>query len=316
MKSILQKIKMEDEANQDASLFNVISNKHSKNMTRFFWSDCLERIYGSKMNNFICIFIWGEQGTAKSGVGQLIAQTLFPDFSIDYIAMSNEHIRKIMKDLPPRRLLLRDEFQKAFGDGTYQLQATIDNYARQLRDRENSFIYIQPDYTNMTNFHYYLRAIFFDIDKKMVRCGIQNPMTNGYMGYVDFNLAPIWENGLWKEYQEVKNKFVNQVALNTYDKLDLREISLEMMEIDEFRECITKTKKDYKIIKGALKNFVYKNSPNLTISQNNMLVEEIKLIFNSNPDKWINNNDDDSEIDYNDDSLFIGGENENGEEKK
>lgn len=283
MWSTLQAIKFEDEANQDNSLYNVISNENSKDMTKFFWSDLIKRVYGQRINNFFCLFIWGEQGTAKSGVGQLIAQTLFPDFDAWQIAMSNEHIRKIMNNLPPRKLLLRDEFQKSFGEGSYQLQATIENYARQLRDRQNSFIYIQPDYTNMSNFHFYLRTINFDPENKIVRCALQNPMTNGYLGFVDFNLNPIWENELWEKYQKVKMSFVDTVATNMYDKLDLEEIGNGIIDLPEFRRVITITKKGQsKIISGALKNLVYAKSPNLTTSQNNMVAEQIKVIFSEN----------------------------------
>jgi len=286
MYSLLQAIKFEDEANQDNSLFNVISRKHRKDLTRFFWADLLHRIHSQKINNFFCLFIWGEQGTAKSGVGQLIMQVLYPNFKQDQVVFTNEQLRTRMQSLKTGEAILRDEFQKVFGEGTYQLQATIENYARQLRDRQNSFVYIQPDYMDMKNFHYFLRTIAFDEDLRVVTAGLQNPMTNGYMGYVNFDLNPIWNNGFWKDYQKRKSKFVDVVATNEYEKLDLTNIGLEIMKLKEFKKCIVKTKSgDNKLDMGFCKNLVYKKSPNLTTSQNAMLVQEIKYLFKSMGDK-------------------------------
>lgn len=282
MKSILNTIKFEDEANQDASLFNVISNKHGKDMTRFFWGDLMYRVYSNKINNFFCIFIWGEQGTAKSGIGQVIHQTIFPDFCSEYVAFSDEELRRIMNEIPPFMPILRDEFQEAFGDGSHQLRATTDNYTRQLRERGNSFIYIQPDFTDMKNFHYYLRTIHFDEVTKEVIAGLQNPMTNGYMGYVRFNLQPYWNNKLWMDYKAKKKLFVEKVATNMYDKIDLTKIGLGIMDLEDFSKAIQQTKRGIKLDMGLVKNLVFKNSPNLTISQNNMIAQEIKMLFSDN----------------------------------
>lgn len=287
MYSILQAIKFEDEAQQDNSIFNVISRKHRKDLTRYFWGDLLYRVYSKKINNFFCLFIWGEQGTAKSGVGQLIAQTIFPKFRQDQVVFSNEELRQKMKALKVGEGLLRDEFQKTFGEGTYQLQATIENYTRQLRERGNSFIYIQPDFMEMKNFHYYLRIIAFDEDLRIATAGLQNPMTNGYMGCVNFNLNPIWNNEFWKGYNKRKVSFVDDVATNNYEKVDLNEIALEMMEQEEFIKCIFRKKDgDLRLDMGGVKNLVYKYSPNLTTGQNNMISQEIKLEFNYKKDEF------------------------------
>lgn len=279
MYSILQAIKFEDEANQDSSLFNVISRRHRKDMTKYFWADLIYRIHSKKINNFFCLFIWGEQGTAKSGVGQLIMQVLFPKFKIEQVVFTNEELRMKMETIEPGEALLRDEYQKVFGEGSYQIQATIENYTRQLRERGNSFIYIQPDFMDIKNFHYFLRIVAFDEDKRIATAGLQNPMTNGYMGYVNFDLNPIWNNDLYKAYSERKKSFVDVVATNEYDKIDLEAIGYKIMKQPEFTRCIKKSKKGYTLDMGLVKNLVYKKSPNLTTSQNMMLVQEIKAIF-------------------------------------
>lgn len=278
--NVLKTLKFQDEANQDSSLFNVISQKNAKDLTRFFWGDLLYRVHSTKVNNFFCIFIWGEQGTAKSGIGQLINQVLFPDtFKINNVAFSNEELRQRMMTLKFGEAVLRDEFQDTFGEGSYQLKATIDNYTRQLRERKNSFTYIQPDFVDMNNFHYYIRTIEFDEDRKEVLAGLQNPMTNAYMGFVRFNLRPVWNNGFWKQYRQKKKKFVEIVASNQYEKIDLSKIALDIMEKKEFVKCL-KIKKngDLTLDMGFVKNLVYKYSPNLTTSQNNMLAQEMKLL--------------------------------------
>lgn len=280
MNSLLQAIKFEDEANQDNSLFNVISNKHRKNLTKFFWADMLYRIHSKKINNFFCLFIWGEQGTAKSGVGQLIMQVLYPNFKQNQVVFTNEQLRKRMQTLNQGESVLRDEFQKVFGEGSYQIQATIENYNRQLRERGNSFIYIQPDFIDLKNFHYYLRIIAFDENTRLVTAGLQNPMTNGYMGVVNFNLNPVWENEFWRKYKTRKNKFVDVVATNEYEKVDLTSIAIKIMKDESFSGCVQVTKKGLKLDMGFIKNVVYKKSPNLTTSQNNMIIQEIKYIFN------------------------------------
>jgi len=281
MYSLLQGIKFEDEANQDNSLFNVISKKHGKDLTKFFWADMIYRIHSKKINNFFCLFIWGEQGTAKSGVGQLIMQVLFPKLRQNQVVFTNEELRQRMETLEIGEGLLRDEFQKVFGEGSYQVQATIENYTRQLRDRGNSFVYIQPDFMDMKNFHYYIRTVAFDEDKKTVTAGLQNPMTNGYMGYVNFDLKPIWNNGFWQEYKKRKDKFVDIVATSEYQKVDLGAIAKRIMCLREFKGCIKTTKKGVKLDMGFVKNLVYKKSPNLTTAQNNMIVQEAKFIFES-----------------------------------
>jgi hypothetical protein len=291
MFSILQRIKFEDEANQDNSLFNVISKKYGKNVTQYFWSDMFYRVYSNLINNFFCIFIWGEQGTAKSGIGQLIALTLFPDFDISQVAFTNEELRNMVSEIEPNKAVLRDEFQKTFGEGTYQLQATIENYARQLRDRQNSFIYIQPDFMDMKNFHYYLRTISFDEKDKIVTAGLQNPSTNGYIGYVLFDLKPFWNCAFWQKYKIKKDKFVDIVASNSYDKLDLNKLAIKMMENKDFHRCVEtmKNKNDVKLNMSGVKNLVYKLSPNLTTGQNNMLTQEIRLIFQETKKEYMKN---------------------------
>jgi hypothetical protein len=279
MYSVLQAIKFEDEADQDNSLYNVISRKHRKDLTRFFWADMIYRIHSKRINNFFCLFIWGEQGTAKSGVGQLIMQVLFPQFRIEQVCFTNEELRRKMFEIPKGEAILRDEFQKVFGEGTYQLQATIENYTRQLRDRGNSFIYIQPDFMDMKNFHFYLRTIAFDEQRRIVTAGLQNPMTNGYMGYVNFDLNPIWNNGFWRQYQERKNQFTDVVVTNQYEKVDITGIARIIMKDKLFKSCIVSNDKGDKLDMGMVKNIVYKLSPNLTTGQNNMLVHEIKYLY-------------------------------------
>lgn len=281
MRSILQLIKFEDEANQDNSLFNVISKKHRKNMTNYFWADLIYRVHSKKINNFFCLFIWGEQGTAKSGVGQLIMQVLFKNFSQEQVVFTNEALREKMNKIEKGEALLRDEYQKVFGEGSYQLQATIENYARQLRERGNSFIYIQPDYMEIKNFHYFIRTIHFDENKRLVTAGLQNPSTNAYLGYVDFNLNPIWNNDFWKEYEKRKKEFVDVVSTNTYSKLDTYKIAKEIITNNKefISKCYEIKNKKIKAKTSLIRLLVFKKSPNLTTAQNSMIVQEIKFIL-------------------------------------
>lgn len=272
----ITKIKLIDEYEINPT-FNRVMGKNAVNLSNLFWADLYQRLNNKNMNNFFTIFIFGEQGTFKSGIGLDIAQKLsINGFNITF---SDEQLRNAVKHSEPGEIFIRDETQKTYGIGSEQLISNIENFVYQLRERQNSFIFICPENIAPAGFHYYLRTLFVIEELKLVKCAVINPKTNNYLGYIWFDLRESWDNEIWKQYKGMKNKFLNQVISNDYDKFSIEEYAEELLSKESFNLDDYRDNKGI-IIPQFIKNYVYQNSGNLT---NDLM----KMVYNHIIQKFV-----------------------------
>lgn len=272
------KLKYIDELNINPTFSRVIMPSKSVNLFTYFWDDLKARIYSKTMNNFYCIFIYGEQGTAKSGIGLALATELLRKNTKMHITFDDSQLIKKVASSRPGDTFIRDETQKSFGVGTLQMQSNIENFVYQLRERRNNFIFICPENLKPNGFHHYIRCILFHEELMMVKTALINPKTNNYLGYVWFDLRDHWNNKVWRDYKNQKETFLSNVVENKYDKFNSQEIAEEIFNHKEFD--ITLLQDNNGIIQPSwVKDYVYEVVGNLTSEQTKMVYRKLIIIL-------------------------------------
>jgi hypothetical protein len=104
-----------------------------------------------------------------------------------------------------------------------------------------------------------------------VRCAVK--VQGEYLGFYIVNIE--WGNNLYAEYELEKDKFMAQVRAEEIHNADYKKIAREIMSDTDFEY--------YKKNRNSLKLFIEQKKPNLTIGENNLIAEQIK-IFLQNPE--------------------------------
>jgi len=273
MISKLRIVELQKRLIDDVSFENVLKN----NLTKLFWDDLDKRI-NSKLNNFFVLFIWGRQGEGKSSIAQMIMQKYFPEFSVKQIGFTNSDVIDFMKNSKEGDSYIKDETPFQYGAGSKIDENTIKNFMNQLRARRNNFIYINPTMVYVESAHYMLETLIFNEETRKIRCGLQETKNFRYLGYVDFDISPIWRNNLFVEYEKKKKEFLKQVVNQDYGTLNIKKSAEIVMKEEEFKECVNEKGK---LVMGYLKNLIADKFSNIGKERQDMIKMKVKQIFES-----------------------------------
>lgn len=189
----------------------------SKNITKEFLDDFMDSDSKS-------LWVYGETGSGKSSVADILMSMKDKNFSAKKISMTNEDLKNSVFSSEDGDCFIRDETAKDFGEGSGQLMATIQDLTETLRQRRNSFALLAPIIKGHGFIHYYLHVLqssinlerdsvksFIKNGGKFVyfRVGIQDKNLH-YIGYII--LRTELNTKLWKDYQTKKNKFLEEVS--------------------------------------------------------------------------------------------------------
>ena len=180
-----------------------------KPLDDLFWEDMDIRVKGS-INNFFVLSIFGEQGTGKSGIAQLIMQRYIPDFQAKNIVFTNNELKEAVERSKEGDSFIKDETPFQYGAGSKIDEQVLHNFVNQLRASGNNFIMINPTRINFAGCHYMIHSLLFDDKKKTVLCGILETTNFRYLGSVTFDLKPLWENKLYRDYKKRKKIFLDK----------------------------------------------------------------------------------------------------------
>lgn len=256
---------------EDASFKNVLK----VDLTRQFWDDMDKRVNDS-INNFFVLFVFGEQGSAKSGVAQSIMQRYNPGFCAENIVFSNRELIERIKDSREGDCYIKDEMPLQYGSGSMIDQKMIQNFIAQMRASRVNFIFINPTRVNVQGCHYLLHTLLFDEKERKVRAGILDSYYFRYLGFVDFDLKPIWNNRLWQDYVRVKDAFLEQTKKQDYISLDLTKSARLVINHERFQRCLSPKGK---LVSGYVRNLITELFPNIGIERQKSIYFKVKELL-------------------------------------
>lgn len=267
--------------------------KQQKNLTESINQDLHQRMNGM-INQFYTMHIRGSQGSMKTSVGMTIASKFDPTFTANRISFQYEEHEEKFSQSQPKQTYQLDEQCFKHGTGSRRLIEEIQEKIELLRKRQNSLIIISPEkkYFPEELFTYNLETIdnaliatcpknkkpheprnctcymnqTAQITRAYVRCAVK--VNEQYIG---FYIAEItWNNQIHQEYEKAKDTFMQQITEGKKRTTDYEKIAHEILQQPETEEYM-KNKKTMKLL-------VQKHKPNLTIQENDLVVESIRLI--------------------------------------
>jgi hypothetical protein len=247
--------------NLEPSFINCF--KEERNLTKFWFDELQERLTG-ELQHHIVLYITGRTGTFKSSIGQELAMKFNPNFKSTNIVFDNQALLSMAYDSKPTDWFVRDESPFEFGVGSWRIEKQVQILSETLRQRQNSLIFISPTDRPVLTAHYILETLDVSDDNKYVRVGVIDPWTRKYIGFVLVEIH--WNNQIWKEYQERKKIFMEQVVKMDFGESNLSQDverilaekslgdcknrkELVVMVKDIFKATRTGTELDYVVVK-------------------------------------------------------------------
>ena len=268
------------------SLLQIFRTK--KDVTNQVKEDIQMRVNG-EIENFITIFITGNQGSLKSSIGQEIAKEHDPTFNVNRICFTYGEFRDKLEISKPKQWMLLDEqvFQSGIGSG--RLIQGIQTLIEILRARQNSLVVISPEkkYFPENIFTYTIETIDRSIlgtckdnnklheirtcqhkAHKNIQATVRSAIKKD-MSYIGFYTQPInWNTKLWREYYIRKMIFIKSALKEDFKKLDYQKVAEKTLQEPNIE--------DYKTSK-QLMLLLEQTYPNLAIAEKNLIIEAIKL---------------------------------------
>ncbi len=230
-------IRIEDKYQFYESFGNVFANDVSVQ----FLNDIKARIEGELENN-VCIFVYGNKGAIKSGGMIALAQMFCPNFNIkDNLVFSNSDLKDKLANSKEGDWFIRDETIMDYGVGSKQLQSDVQMFVETLRKRKNSLIFICPSEQNIPSVDYVLYAFKgnLNLKHKQVNFGMIDPYgSKRFIGGVRIFLN--WNDKIWKEYEKVKNEFLEKVVKLDTQSYNVEKDALKIMKHEDFKYCTKK----------------------------------------------------------------------------
>lgn len=274
---------------QNSSLMQVIKSR--KDVTEEMTEDINHRLEGS-INNFVTIFIKGEQGTQKSSAGISLAQKFDPTFNIERINFTYDEFTDKFKNSMPKTFHQLDEEVFKYGTGSQRVVNEMQTLIETLRKRQNSMIVVSPElkYFPEELFTYVLEtfdnAIIvtcprnkkphetrlclcdkehnYEVKEAYVRTVVKKE--GQYLGFYILKIE--WNTPLWQEYSRRKDDFNEKVKDQTHIKTDFEKMADKILNDPEAE--------DYRNNR-QLKLLIYKKHPNITTAEAEMIIQAIKI---------------------------------------
>ena len=268
------------------SLLNIFRSK--KILNDSVNKDINLRLKGD-IDNFVTILIVGEQGSIKSSVGQQLALRTDANFTAKNISLFYEDFRHKISQSETGQTFILDELVFIHGIGSHRIINEIQTTIETLRKRKNSMIIIavEEKYFPENIFTFVLETI----DKCLLgtckakpklheirKCpSTKHNIKKGYVRlavkkkgvYLGFYIQEIiWNDEVWKGYETLKEAFLKRVIKQDFVKLNFTEEAEKIRLMPEANS--------YQTIK-QIKLFLEKHRPNLTVTEKELLAEEIKL---------------------------------------
>lgn len=275
---------------QNPSLKEIFRKK--KNVTQKINDEIHDRLNGY-IDNFFTIFLTGMQGSWKSSVAMTIMKNADPQFNMNRIHFQYEPFRTAIQQSQPKQAFHLDESVFTHGIGANRLVQEIQNLIETLRKRQNSLIIVSPEmkYFPEGIFTYVIETLDTAIlatcqqntalheprtctcwkDKtcQIKECYVRTAIkTQGY--YIGFYIIPIdWENPLWKEYSQAKDKFMQEVTTGQLHNNNYQAIAQTIIQDPEYYT--------YKKNKKTLRLLIERRRPTLTIGEADLIATQIKI---------------------------------------
>lgn len=257
-------------------------------------------LFGKIPRNFVINIrgrIGRQTGIFKSTFGlQLALFQLDPYFNVEErVAFTvNELNEKIKKYGTSKQLFVLDEQVK---DLKQSAEIRLQNIVNSCRDKQLSFIFIGVGERFLTFSDYHFER-FGESDDKYLNKEIQigntkfitgdktimylvKKITEGshyYRGFIKWKVIPFtnkkWRD-FWKIYYQRKQEHEQKAMKQILTGYDFEIKAKDVMKCKEFLEICVKTKEGITIDKGKLKNLIYKQMPDNTNEERQMVYREI-----------------------------------------
>jgi hypothetical protein len=293
------------------SLYYVF--KKRKDVTGEVRFEISKRTKGS-INNFITLFITGEQGKMKSTFAISIA-TEYDEtgYNVDRIKFNYDEFKRGIDKSNPKEWYQLDEEVFKHGTGSRRLLNEIQTLIETLRKRQNSMIIVSPElkYFDEKLFTFVLEMLDNRVivtcphnqkphEMRTCECDMKNnykvlhaearalvKRQGQYIGYCIFPIE--WDTELWKEYNVKKDDFMEKTKSGHANENEYNRIAEELLAREDASFYLRKKK--------SMKLFVMTHYPNLTTEENNLIVEAMsilmdKRIMQEHKDRWNNNGED------------------------
>jgi hypothetical protein len=268
------------------TLYQVFKKK--KYITEFVKQDIIVRTNG-EIENFVTIFITGQQGTLKSSIAIEIAMQYDPTFNVKRICQTYQEFKEAIEQSKPRQWFILDEQVFLHGIGSGRIIDSIQTLIETLRQRQNSMIIISPEkkYFPEDLFTYTIETIDRSIigecpeqkEPHDIRTCDYKPHNNiratartvikKDKEYIGFYIQEIkWETTIWKDYYKKKIEFNQTILKEDFQKIDYKKIACDVV--------MNPKSVPYKSSKQIML-FLEQNYPNLSVGEKNLLIEEIKI---------------------------------------
>lgn len=299
---LINKIRM------NPSLKRVFVKK--RDVTDLVNQDISQRVNGL-LENYVTIFILGLAGSMKSSLLQNIGTRFDKSFSAKSISFLYESFKKLIEESKSGEFKGLDEDLFASGLGTGRIVEEMQNLIETVRKSGVSFIIASPSmkYLEESSFIYILETIdtalvatcphnlefheprncicFEEKNCDIKRCFIRAVVkTQGI--YLGFYIVEVdWNNDLWKEYGIEKDKFVKSVKEGKIHNQNYKSIAEEIIDDQNF-DMYKKTKKGLKLL-------LEQKYPQLTVSETDMVAEQIRVLQRMEENKTLEATEDEHE---------------------
>jgi hypothetical protein len=287
-KTALEKEILISKLQKNPSLYNLF--KKRKYLTDEINKDIKTRTKG-QINSFCVILLSGMQGTFKSSLAQEIATDNDPTFNIERISFLYNDFRDKLEKSKKGEWYILDEEVFLSGIGSMRILESLMTCIETLRQHGANLIIISPNpkYFPEHIFTHHIETIDKNISgtcklnknsheirtcpseqHEEIQATIRSAIVKDreYLGFYVTKITR-WNSPLWQQYQKIKKEFMTKVLKEDFQKIDYKKIATDIV--------MNPKSVPYKSSK-QLMLFLEQNCPNLSISEKNLLVEEIKMI--------------------------------------
>ena len=177
-----------------------------------------------------------------------------------------------------------DEQTKTLRIGGLTRLANIVDTARQ---RQICFVTCGVESYDMSFCTYHLQRIQESHDdylpKKLVRYAVYDDQRDLFYGYFKWNITPLsdprWKR-VWDDYSKMKTNFQRVAMSGQIQQMNFEEYAQQVMSDKDFDKCFKETKDGRQIFQSSLaKNLIFKYFPDLTVSERDFILSEMKMML-------------------------------------
>jgi len=273
---------------------NVVSGRYKINYTKPFFTEVYDTLNGPYTLNIVLNIKGGigrQTGIFKSSLGCQIALELDPQFCIDKnLAFTynelDDKVKKYGKERKNQVFVLDEQMRDLKQSAILRLCNIIDS----CRERGMSFIVMGvPEILGVRTFSDYQLERFGEsnnthLPKKSIYYAVRKTADSGrfYLGYIRWNVTPLTDKKwgeFWDKYMVRKIEHQHNVMEGHASGFNFENHAKELMARDEFMQKIISDVG--KLKRPVLKFEVYREFPDVTKDERNMIYNYIVEAFNS-----------------------------------